>query len=150
MASFYRFVKVHSYNTAVTSKIYQHTPTYQNRESLSGCQLQTVKEAHYNQYKNLHHSEQLWGDDSTQGESIYVWKYPIQNTEISHVIWSENACGAIIVWSDLQENKGTTSGMSSKLIQNTLLKCHDDSRQVATCYWFEVPHQWEKHLCTSC
>lgn len=124
-----------------------HIHLHNQIESLSGCQL---FEAHYNQHRNLHQSKQFWGNDSTQGESIYPWKYPIQDKEISHVIWSEKAYGATITWSDVQENKGTSSGMSSKLLQHTLLKCHHDSRQVATCYWFEVPHQWEKHLCTSC
>lgn len=148
---FHRFVTIHSHNTSVTIKNcwFINIHLHNQIESLSGCQLQTVKEAHYNQYRFPHQSKQFWGNDSTQGESIYPWKYPIQDKEISHVIWSEKAYGAMITWSDVQENKGTTSGMSSKLLQNTLLKCHDDLRQVATCYWFEVPHQWEKHLCTS-
>lgn len=55
-----------------------HIHLHNQIESLSGCQL---FEAHYNQHRNLHQSKQFWGNDSTQGESIYPWKYPIQDKE---------------------------------------------------------------------
>lgn len=58
---FHRFVTIHSHNTSVTIKNcwFINIHLHNQIESLSGCQLQTVKEAHYNQYRFPHQSKQF-------------------------------------------------------------------------------------------